>query len=97
MVVGREEGYRERIVVARLLDSTNAAGQRLPYMENISHHVMLGPRLTVTLSPLTQKLVFTSELNINRLSGPTQGSQRLSVAQSKSVPLGSRPCDRHCG
>jgi len=34
--------YGERIMVARL-DSTNAAGQRLPCMANISHHVTLGP------------------------------------------------------
>ena len=72
MVVGREEGYRERIVVARLLDSTNAAGQRLPYMENISHHVMLGPRPTVTLSLLTQKLVFT--LRARQAVGPDAGT-----------------------
>ena len=92
MVVGGEEAYRERTVVARLLDSTNAAGQRLPYMANISHHVMLGARLTVTLSLLTQNTRVYSPARHKQVVGPDAGileavhnSVKISPTQAKSV------------
>ena len=88
------EAYGERIVVARLLDSTNAAGQRLPYMANISHHVTSGPahrRHPEFLDSKYSCLLF--ELDINRLSGPTQGPQSLSITQSDLVPPGPSRCD----
>lgn len=41
-------------MVARLLDSTNAAGQSLPHLANISHHVILGFHGVVIPTRLTR-------------------------------------------
>ena len=37
-----EVGSRGPVVVARLLESTKAADQSLPYLVSCSHHVILG-------------------------------------------------------